>query len=384
MKTIKSITSAYLEARKHKRWKTNTLQFSRQLENSVKKLVISIKYRRYQIKPSLCFVTLRPVIREIFAGDFSDRVVHHFVCQELAAPYDKLFINDCYSCRQHKGTGYGIQRMSKFIRAISNNYQQSAYILKLDISGYFMNIDQVKLYQINQNLIKNLFKNNPQKINLLLYLLKKIIFNNPTTNCRRRGNITDWEKLAPNKSLFKTPPGKGLPIGNLTSQLFGNVYLNNFDHFVKEKLKCHYYGRYVDDMVFMHQDKEFLKNIIPQVRQYLKVNLDLEIHPKKIYLQKYEHGLPFLGVIIKPHRIYPGKRLIKNFYRRLQAVTENNRDKSIAAINSYLGNMQKYQSFKRRQKIMTSQIAQQALTKLQVQVNQDYSKIEPSKGPIHT
>lgn len=383
----KKLGSAYFQARQHKRWKTNTLQFSYQAEKSLNKLKAEIKGRSYHIKPSLCFIAFAPVKREIFAGDFSDRVVHHYLFNLLNPYYDSLFINDCYSCRQNKGTGYGIARSAYFMRAVSLNYTKKSFVLKLDIKGYFMNINRQLLYQQNKNLVKKFFASDSVLINESLYLLKKIIFNDPTANCHLRGQASDWQGLPKNKSLFSAPAGHGLPIGNLTSQLFGNVYLNDFDHFVKEKLKCRYYGRYVDDMVFFHQDKEFLRNLIPQINHYLQENLGLEIHPKKIYLQDCRHGLPFLGVIIKPRRIYSGKRLIKNFYQRLNATAKGSKqdnDRNMAAINSYLGNMKKYPSFKRRQKIMSSQIAQQALSKLQAHSNCNYSKIEPNKGPIHS
>jgi RNA-directed DNA polymerase len=383
----KKLGNAYFKARQHKRWKTNTLQFGYQAEKSLNKLKAEIKCHSYHIKPSLCFIAFAPVKREIFAGDFSDRVIHHYLFETLNPHYDSLFINDCYSCRQNKGTGYGISRSARFMRAVSLNYTKKAFVLKLDIKGYFMNINRQLLYQQNKKLVKKIFAADDSLINESLYLLKTIIFNDPTANCHLRGQASDWQGLPKNKSLFSAPAGHGLPIGNLTSQLFGNVYLNDFDHFVKEKLKCRYYGRYVDDMVFFHQDKEFLKNLIPQISHYLQENLGLEIHPKKIYLQDCRHGLPFLGAIIKPHRIYSGKRLIKNFYRRLSATAKGSKqdsDRNMAAINSYLGNMKKYPSFKRRQKIMTSQIAQQALSKLQAHSNRNYSKIEPNKGPIHS
>jgi len=236
------ILTAYFEARRHKRWKTNTLQFSRNNENNVSELTENIRHRSYFIKPSLCFVAFYPVKREIFAGDFRDRVIHHLIFNELNTYYDSLFINDCYSCRKSRGTGYGIKRATYFLRAITQNYQRRAWLLKLDISGYFMNIDRQVLYKMNRRLICRFFKKDPRKINELLYLLRRIIFNDPTTDCRLRGSHHDWNGLPKNKSLFGASPGKGLPIGNLTSQLFGNVYLNDFDHFVKEKLPTRHFS----------------------------------------------------------------------------------------------------------------------------------------------
>lgn len=372
---------AYLDGRRHKRWKANTLQFSLKIEESEHKLIKKIKQRNYLIKPSLCFIAFLPVKREIFAGDFCDRVIHHLVFQRLNYFYEKLFINDCYSCRKNRGTSYGIKRIAKFLRAVSDNYQKSAYVLKLDISGYFMNIDRHILYQQNKKLINKFFHNQPADRNENLYLVKKIIFNDPTTNCRLRGLKSDWQGLPKNKSLFSAQPNKGLPIGNLTSQLFGNVYLNDFDHFVKEKLKCHYYGRYVDDMVFLHKDKKYLTDIIPLIKKYLKDNLDLDIHPKKIYLQPISHGLSFLGAFIKPHRIYCGQRIVKNFRQKIR-LAANGQLQNPAFLNSYLGQMQHYSSFKLRQNILNSPDGQRALINFKLIPNKKLTKVQTKKEPL--
>jgi RNA-directed DNA polymerase len=143
---------------------------------------------------------------------------------------------------------------------------------------------------------------------LLLSLIEKVIFNDPTKNCIIKGEKSDWHGLPKSKSLFYAQENCGLPIGNLTSQLFGNVYMNEFDHFVKRNLGIKYYGRYVDDFILVHPDKEYLKWIITEIRKYLSEKLFLELHPNKIYLQHFSKGVSFLGTIIKPHRIYIAKR----------------------------------------------------------------------------
>lgn len=383
-KFLLKLSDAYLDARHHKRWKNNTLQFSAHSEENLLNLAAEIQNRAYRIKPSLCFIAFKPIKREIFAGDFRDRIIHHLVFNELNPYYDRLFINDCYSCRKNKGTDYGIKRINGFIKSASQNYTKPTYILKLDISGYFMNIDRWLLYQKNRILIKHFFSFEPKKINILLYLLKLVIFNDPTKNCRPRGRVADWKDLPKNKSLFSASEGKGLPIGNLTSQLFGNVYLNDFDHFVKEKLKCRYYGRYVDDMIFIDNDKEFLKSLIPLIDKYLKNKLGLTLHPKKIYLQPYQNGVKFLGAIIKPGRLYTGKRIKNNLYKKLNTAAKKSCQQektgatiNAARINSYLGLMKKYQTFNLRRKILNSQAVQITLKKSKIKVTESYEKIIP-------
>lgn len=368
------ISHSFLEAKRHKNWKVNTLQFSLNSEKNCQDLSEIIKKNKYTIKPSLCFLAFLPIKREIFAGDFKDRIIHHLFFNYLNSYCEKIFICDCYSCRRNKGTSYGIKRIAKFMRQASNNYTRNAYVMKLDIAGYFMNIDRHKLFYLNKKLIKEIHKNNPTEINHSLYLARQIIFNNPTKNCHFKGQKSDWRGLPKNKSLFFACPGKGLPIGNLTSQLFGNLYLNEFDHFVKEKLKCKYYGRYVDDMIFIHQDRKFLLNLIPKINKYLKQKLDLSLHPKKIYLQEINKGVPFLGMIIKPYRIYPGKRLRSNFKSALLKASQN--QGSINSINSYLGIMKNYNSYKLRKKYLDSEIGRKAMKVLKTKVNKDYTKIE--------
>ncbi len=174
--------------------------------------------------------------------------------------------------------------------------------------------------------------------------------------------------------MFYVPKNKGLPIGNLTSQLFGNLYLNQFDHFVKKQLKCVCYGRYVDDMFFMHQDKEYLIKLIPLIENYLNKHLKLKLHPKKIYIQEINKGLPFLGVIIKPHRIYVNKRLVKNFRNKIKAVNENKLNNP-SFFNSYLGLMKHYNSYNLRKRILNEKSTIKAMKKLNVKVNENLSKV---------
>jgi hypothetical protein len=369
-----TIFSSYFKARTYKKWKVNTLQFTLLQEKNCFKLSKNILKRDYAIKPSLVFLAFKPVKREIFAGDFSDRIIHHLVYNKLNCFCDNLLINDCFSCRKNKGTDYGIKRVAKFFRKSSNNYQEKCYVMKLDISGYFMNIQRDKLYKLNKDLVFKYYKHNKSEINTLLYLLKKIIFNDPTINCRLKGSLNDWQGLPKNKSLFYTKENTGLPIGNLTSQLFGNIYLNDFDHFVKEVLKCKYYGRYVDDMVFVSRDKNYLLSLIPQINKYLKEELGLSLHPKKIYIQDIKKGVPFLGMIIKPYHITVGKRIRKNFFNALRLASKN--QENINTINSYLGMIKNYNTYKLRKKYLESETGKLALKTLKARVNKDYTKIE--------
>ena len=364
-KLLIDLFQAYYDARRYKRNTMSALNFEINLERNLIELYQELKNGTYEISPSLAFIIFDPVQREIIASPFRDRVVHHLVFNYINPIFEKIFINDSYSCRVGKGTSYGINRISQFIRSSSRNYHQNSYVLKLDISGYFMSINQKRLYvKVKKYLLRNSV-NYPFDLKLILALLKKIIFHDYIKDCIIRGGQVNWLKLPRNKSLFFTPPGFGLPIGNLTSQLFSNVYLNDIDHYIKRTLKFKYYGRYVDDFIIVDNDKERLRAVIVTITDYLAANLDLKLHPQKIYLQHYTKGVNFLGAIVKPHRIYIRNRTKNNFYRAIAKVNNVLKGEEIdklkllkilASTNSYLGMMGQYRTYYLRRKILTSKL----------------------------
>ena len=356
-KIILDLFQAYFDARKNKRNTINALAFEKHFEANVFALCDEILENRYRPKPSICFIVDQPVKREIFAADFRDRVIHHFIYNYISPVFEKVFINDSYSCRKGKGTHYGIKRIDHFIRSCSQNYTKDCYILKLDIKGYFMAMNKPLLYQkVKEELI--IKKHNfCFDLSLVLYLIEKTIFNDPRENCIIKGRKTDWIGLPVTKSLFHAVDDCGLPIGNLTSQLFGNIYMNDFDHLVKRNLGIKHYGRYVDDFVLVHNDKEHLKSLVATIRMYLGDTLNLILHPDKIYLQHYTKGVQYLGAIIKPHRVYIANRTKGNFHEaienqnliaRAHKPTKEEREKFLSSMNSYLGIMKHYKTYKLR------------------------------------
>ena len=309
---------AYYDARKNKRNTHSALVFEMHYERELFRLCDEILNHSYHPRPSICFIVNRPVKREVFAADFRDRIVHHLIYNYIAPVFENRFINDSYSCRIGKGTHYGIKRIDHFIRSCSQNYHRDCYILKIDIKGYFMSIDRCLLYEkLKYNVIKHSARIDGD-IQTILYLIRHTIFNDPTIGCIMKCKRSEWKGLPASKSLFHAGKNKGLPIGNLTSQLFANIYLDEFDHFMKHDLKLKYYGRYVDDIVVVHPEKEYLKSIIPLIRDYLREKLGLQLHPKKMYLQYYSKGVIFLGAIIKPYRIYIAPRTKANFYNTIE------------------------------------------------------------------
>jgi len=352
---------SYLQARKNKRNTYNQLKFEIDQEAYIHQLAIDIDKRCYKPKPSIAFIVNKPVQREVFAADFSDRIIHHLIYRIINPFVENKLIHDTYSCRIGKGTLYGINRLKHFIRSASDNYRQSAYILKLDVSGYFMNMYHSIIYEkVSQLFPHNQTEFNGISIETILYLIEKTIFNKVCENCIIKGNKNNWIGLPSNKSLFNNNYEKGLPIGNLTSQIFGNIYLNELDHFVKRKLKIKYYGRYVDDMVFVHNDKEYLKSIISTIDKELH-KIGMQVHPNKIILNNFSEGVLFLGHQIKPYCSYISNRTKSNLYKLIDEVNlkfktnETKNWKEIVDIrnrlNSYLNTLSHTNSFLLRKEI---------------------------------
>jgi len=356
--------AAYFDCRRNKRNTQNALRFEKHLEKNVFELIDDIYQGKYQLGRCIAFIVNKPVKREIFASDFRDRVVHHWLINKLNPLFEHLFIQDSYACRIGKGTHYGVKRVDAFIKSCSESYTKDCYMLKLDVQGFFMHINHKLLYKRLEQFIHEQYQQLDKS--LVLEITRKIIFTNPTQNCIIKGHKKDWEGLPKNKSLFHSPPDCGLPIGNLTSQVFANFYMHQFDAYVTKELGLKYYGRYVDDFIIVHHDKEFLKNLIPQLSNFLLFNLQLTLHPKKIYLQHYSKGVKFLGTVIKPNRIYIANRTKGNFYEAIEKqnkVISNHKptkeEKAIflSCMNSYLGIMKHYKSYKLRKRMISKRLS---------------------------
>ena len=338
---------AYLDARKNKRNTLNQLKFERNLERELLSLERELQNRTYEIRPSVCFINELPVKREIVAADFRDRVVHHFIYNRIYPIFDRKFIYDSYSCRVGKGTLFGINRVRDFLKSCGSgnntgninaphNNRNDIWVLRLDIQGYFMAINKDILLDLIKKGLSGRKSRSSEDSDLTDYLIRKTVFNEPLKNAEFRSPQSAWDDLPKDKSLMCSAPNCGLPIGNLTSQLFANVYLNPFDHFVKRELKIRYYGRYVDDMILIHCDKPVLLGAISRIRKFLSEILNLTLHPRKIKLQSANKGFAFLGAYIYPNRIAAGRRVAGNFKRCLFNPDPDLR-KQRSKVQSYLG-----------------------------------------------
>jgi len=257
-----------------------------------------LKKKSYSPGRSICFAVSYPKIREIFASDFNDRILHHLLINRIEPYFEKRFIFDSCACRPKKGGHFAVERLRLSERNITKNHTRQAYSLQLDIKSFFYNINKQILMNI---LIHTLYKSDfgDEEFEEDLWLAHKIIFHNPCNNYKLKGDMTLLESLPKHKSLFNIPPHKGLPIGNLTSQFFANVYLNELYQFIKRELKFKYYIRYADDMVLLDTDYKRLERTIYIINDFLINRLDLELHPNKTKLNSIYSGMDFLGYIVK-------------------------------------------------------------------------------------
>jgi len=295
---LDNLLSAWGEFLNGKRGRRDVQLFGLNLMDNLLSLHHDLLYHKYNHGGYKAFKVFDPKIRDIHKASVCDRLLHHAIYRKLYPFFDKIFIFDSYSCRLNKGAHKAVLRFNKFFLKISKNNTKNCWVLKGDIRKFFASIDHQILLGILNEYITD--KN-------IVCLLQNIIYS------------------------FQVKEGKGLPLGNLTSQLFANIYLNVFDQFIKHKIKAKFYIRYADDFVIMSDNKECLENQIGLIKEFLFLNLKLEIHPQKIFIKTVSSGLDFLGWINFPEH----KVLRKSTKRRMICkLKESNKESSL---NSYLG-----------------------------------------------
>jgi len=307
---FQNLLKAFQKCRKGKRSKEETRLFEFNLEKNLFSLEKELKSRKWRPRKVHRFIVLEPKPREIIAAAFKDRVVHHLVYSQVNPLFEKRFICDSYANRKNKGTHKAIARLKQFFHKITKNYTKSAFYLKGDVKSYFPTVSHQILFQIITEVIKD---------KEILQLLKIIIENRATG----LGNF----KISPSdptfqKSLLRQPPNKGMPIGNLTSQLFANIYLDKFDHFVKEILKARFYLRYMDDFIILDTSRKKLKSFTQRIDGFLNKKLNQSLHPKKLKIMPVSYGIDFLGYYFRNQVIYVRYGNVKRFKNRLIKFTQ--------------------------------------------------------------
>lgn len=363
------LRDAYRKARRHKANTGSCIRCSMEIECELDELARTILDGSYAMRSSICFLVTNPVIREVIAADFRDRIVHHYIFDYLNMWLERELIEDCYSCREGKGTGYGVDRLEHHILSCSQNYTREAWCLQLDISGYFMSIDRRKLYVMAMELMARIGRRCDKtgrqlgklpKHRLVEQLLAKVILYDPLQNCEIRDPKGIYALLPRSKSLRYAPEGIGLPIGNLTSQMFSNLYMNCFDQWVKRYLKVKHYGRYVDDSFYISTDREWLLGLVPRIDAYLQAHLGLHLNLKKTKITEVKMGITFLGIHIKPYRRYVKRDTIRRMRYQSKAMSrvgqrtlskKKMQECLLAQANSMLGVLNHTRSYRLRKQL---------------------------------
>jgi len=312
---------AWNKFKKGKKKKLDVQWFANNFKDNIFELHKELRNRIYQHSNYISFYVKDPKLRHIHKACVKDRVLHHAVFRILYPIFDKSFIFDSYSCRNYKGTHKAVNRFQEFAIKVSKNNSKTIFVLKCDIRKFFNSIDQ----------------------EILISLLKKKIKDDNTVRLLET-IIRSFEK--------------GLPLGNITSQLFANIYLNELDQFTKHYLKIKYYIRYCDDFIILSNNRLYSKGLIFKIDNFLKSNLKLSLHPNKIIIRKYHQGVDFLGYVIFPyHRILRTKtknRIFKKMKLRIGELKEGKISKELfnQTLQSYLGVLRHYDSYKLRVKLL--------------------------------
>ena len=326
-------------ARKGKTHTKDVYIFELNLDQNIRQLANDIWWGYYMPTPGIRFVVKKPVPREIYAAPFRDRVVHHFLFNLVYSWWDARFINNSYSCRYGKGALYGMEMLRRQIRRVSHNYTKEAWILKLDIRGFFMSLNHEKLMERVEWGLNKQFAKAPKLKRLLTFLWERVIFTDPKIGVRTRGKLSDWDLLPPSKILANQPDGTGIVIGNLTSQLLSNIFMDLIDRYIAYHLGYKNYGRYVDDLyiIVSVEQKERLLEDKKKIENYFKNEMLLHLNNNKTYLQDVRHGAEFLGFVVKPNYTLVTRRFKNNFAKAMQEVEWGLR--SPDSVASYLGRL---------------------------------------------
>ncbi len=296
---MQSLLEAWEEFIAAKRKKRDTQEFQFHLVDNLFALHADLINHTYRHGGYQAFNVADPKPRNIHKASVRDRLVHHAIHRVLYPFFDRMFIADSFSCRVGKGTHAAMNRFRTFAHIVSKNNTRTSWVLQCDIRKFFANVDHRKLIEILKTYIPN---------RDIVWLLEEVV-----------------------ASFSSTAPGVGLPLGNLTSQLFVNIYMNEFDQFMKHVIRAKYYIRYADDFVIMSSDRGRLEAILPEIHLFLRDHLKLELHPEKVYIKTLAAGVDFLGWV---H--FPDHRVLRAATRR-RAISRITADPKPERIASYLG-----------------------------------------------
>jgi len=322
--SVENLYKAWNEFVRGKKMRKDVAEFSLDLSKNILDLHLELLHKKYQHGGYHAFNISDPKPRNIHKASVRDRLLHHAIYRILYPYFDQKFIHDSYSCRLGKGTHKAVNQFRKYFWKVSKNNTRTCWVLKCDIKKFFASIDH----------------------NLLRYIVTKYI---PDEDI-------NW-LLSQIIESFHTTSGKGLPLGNLTSQLLVNIYMNEFDQFVKHVLKVKYYIRYADDFTMIYHSNKELEELVPKISLYLQNNLRLELHPNKVFIKTLSSGVDFLGwVHFSDHRILrtvTKKRMLKKLSNM-----SNTRCLTVEVVASYMGMLKHGNTHKIKKKINNGIISQ--------------------------
>ena len=321
---FQDLVQGYYDCRRTKRNSDSALAFEIDLERNLIQLHDDLVSGTYRPGRSICFVVTRPKAREVWAAAFRDRVVHHLLYNHVAPRFYASFIADSCACIPGRGTLYAATRLESKIRSASENWSKPVFYLKCDLANFFVAIDKAVLRKQLQARITEPW---------WLALATQILMHDPREDYETRSPAHLFNRVPQHKRLVAQPAHLGLPIGNLSSQFFANIYLDALDQFAKHKLGAKHYVRYVDDFVFLHESPQQLNQWLAEVEAFLP-RLGAKLNPTKTILQPVDRGVDFVGHVIKPWRRTTRKRSLAQALKRTAAApAEDLRETA----NSYFG-----------------------------------------------
>ncbi len=322
--TFEELAQAYYDCRRHKRNTASARRFEVDMEINLLDLFDELQAGTYRPGRSICFVVTRPKAREVWAADFRDRIVHHLLYNRIGPAIERSFIADSCACIPGRGTLYAGKRMEAKIRSQTHSWSRPGFYLKCDLANFFVSIDKRVLgRQLASRIDDPWFRQ----------LALQVLMHDPRENYSERSPAHLFNLVPQHKRLTAQPAYLGLPIGNLSSQFFANVYLDTLDQFCKHTLKAKHYIRYVDDFVLLHESPQQLNDWLRQIEDFLP-SLGVRLNPSKTILQPIDRGVDFVGHVIKPWRRTTRKKSVTQAMKRTAtAPAENLRETA----NSYFG-----------------------------------------------
>jgi retron-type reverse transcriptase len=275
----------------------------------------------------------------VWAADFRDRVVHHLLYNRVAERFYKRFIHDSFACIPGKGALAAVDRLEHFTRSASQNHSVPTFFLKVDVANFFVSIRKPVLDALLTRQITEPW---------WLALCRVVLHHDPTSDVIVRSSAALMRSVPAHKSLINSN-GQGLPIGNLSSQFFANVYLDPLDQFAKHQLKARQFVRYVDDVVMLGHDSAALYDAAHYMNDFIGASLGLHLHPNKTEINRIERGINFLGYIVRPHARYVRRSTLDNAHKKIHDPALD-AGQMQATANSYFGLMRHANAWRERKR----------------------------------